>query len=70
MRRRYIFIALLLPLPALAAPPRPAAIEAQAPAEPVRTRRPRLGRGVSGGRRPHWSRNYTAAGRPRGGRHF
>jgi hypothetical protein len=70
MRRRSFLLALLAPLPALAAPPRPADIAAPAPTEEVRVRRPRLGRGIYGGRRTHWSRNYTTLGRPRGGRHF
>ena len=70
MRRRSLLLALFVPLPVLAAPPRPGDVAIPDPAEPVR-RVPRLkGRMPGGGRRPHWSRNYTPGGRPRGRRFF
>lgn len=72
MRRRVFLLALLAPLPAHAAPPRPPEAASPDPMEAVRgIRRRSLARGIYGsGRRPHWSRNYTAAARPRMRRGF
>ena len=67
MRRRALLMAMLAPLPALAAPPRPANDEITSPVELVRgARRSRLSTGIYGsGRRTHWNRDYTPRARPR-----